>query len=138
MLTLPPQPPRLYQHEDGRFGLSCHAGSDTFATPAWRPIAIAVLECPGQEANQAADEYRRLATPSNAPELETRTVPSPETVLQAPDVSHWLKDALRTALLRDPIDAANDARLLLDVLDTYALEQLTQSASALGLFRALK
>src|SRR5271165_7402652 len=37
-------------------------------------------------------------------------------ILADPSVSHWLKDALRTAYERDPIDALVDARSLLKLL----------------------
>ena len=33
-------------------------------------------------------------------------------VLSDPAASVWLKDALRLALLRDPVDAANDSEFL--------------------------
>jgi hypothetical protein len=37
-------------------------------------------------------------------------------VIAAPDTSHWLRDALITASLRDPVDAANDAEVLSDLM----------------------
>lgn len=37
-------------------------------------------------------------------------------VLADPAVSYWLKDALRGALRRDPVDAYRDARLLVELL----------------------
>jgi len=37
-----------------------------------------------------------------------------EQVLSDPAASFWLKDALRSALARDPVDAANDAEVLPD------------------------
>ncbi|MCK5934080.1 hypothetical protein SAMN06297251_10887 [Fulvimarina manganoxydans] len=33
-----------------------------------------------------------------------------------PACSDWLKDAIRSALERDPVDAANDAEILADLL----------------------
>ena len=47
-------------------------------------------------------------------------VPSAEDVLCDDAASFWLKDALRSALSRDPVDAANDALLLANVLDARA------------------
>jgi hypothetical protein len=38
-------------------------------------------------------------------------------VLEDPDASHWLKDALRKALERDAVDALNDALALAGVLE---------------------
>lgn len=37
-------------------------------------------------------------------------------VLADPAVSYWLKDALRRALRRDPVDAYYDAKLLVELL----------------------
>lgn len=37
-------------------------------------------------------------------------------MLQDPNTSAWLREALRTALERDPVDAANDAEMLRCVL----------------------
>jgi hypothetical protein len=42
--------------------------------------------------------------------------PDVQEVLASPSTSFWLKDALQAALLRDPVDAANDAELLAAVL----------------------
>lgn len=47
-----------------------------------------------------------------------------EAVLADPDRSPWLDTALRAALVRDPIDAAADAALLLAVLDRRLAESL--------------
>ena len=38
-------------------------------------------------------------------------------VMRDPAASRWLRDALRGALVRDPVDAANDAQLLALLLD---------------------
>ena len=37
-------------------------------------------------------------------------------VLSSPGCSRWLSDALRSAQERDPVDAANDAEVLSDLL----------------------
>jgi hypothetical protein len=39
-----------------------------------------------------------------------------DALLLSPSASSWLKDALRAALERDPVDAVNDAELLAAVL----------------------
>lgn len=44
-------------------------------------------------------------------------LPSVAQVLTDPAASDWLKAALRSALSRDPADAANDAELLAHLLD---------------------
>lgn len=41
-------------------------------------------------------------------------------ILNDPLASNWIKDALRSALDRDPIDAANDAELLASLLASRA------------------
>lgn len=56
---------------------------------------------------------------SNADEL-----PEIEAVLEDPAASFWLKDALRSALLRDPVDAANDSEVLARLLDRSAATSL--------------
>lgn len=47
-----------------------------------------------------------------------------QTVLSAPCTSNWLKMALELALSRDCIDVANDANVLLRLLDRRAAEKL--------------
>lgn len=44
------------------------------------------------------------------------SIPLPEEVLNDFAASLWLKDALRSALARDPVDAANGAYVLAAVL----------------------
>lgn len=43
--------------------------------------------------------------------------------------SSWLKNALRDALLHDPVDAANDAEVLAKLLDRQCREILSQSVA---------
>ncbi|UXL41062.1 hypothetical protein N7D90_24340 (plasmid) [Pseudomonas fragi] len=45
-------------------------------------------------------------------------------LMVSPAASLWIKQALKSALSRDYIDAANDADLLLDLLDRRATEKL--------------
>ena len=47
-------------------------------------------------------------------------------VLSDPGASFWLKDALRSALSRDPVDAANDAEILFRLLDERCHKILSQ------------
>ena len=56
-------------------------------------------------------------------------------LLNDPALSHWLRDAMLSALERDPVDAANDAGLLALVLDRRAGEI---GARALAEFAVLK
>ena len=48
-------------------------------------------------------------------------------------VSTWFKEALTSALARDPVDAANDAATLAELLQKQADATLAESAKALGL-----
>jgi hypothetical protein len=43
--------------------------------------------------------------------------PTVEDLLKDPSTSSWMRNALITAIGRDPVDAANDAELLAQVLD---------------------
>jgi hypothetical protein len=43
-------------------------------------------------------------------------VMTPEELLSDPSLSFWFKDALKSALKRDPVDALSDVELLLGVL----------------------
>lgn len=49
-----------------------------------------------------------------------------EQVLADPAASFWLKACLRSALDRDPVDAANDADLLAQLLDRRCQEILSR------------
>ncbi len=59
-------------------------------------------------------------------------VPAICDVLADPAASRWLKEALRTAQERDPVDAANDASYLFAVLDKRASEAIQAAQVALG------
>ncbi len=48
-------------------------------------------------------------------------------ILVDPSASDWLKNALRAALERDPVDAVNDAEMLLKALNEK-LDALLQTA----------
>jgi hypothetical protein len=45
-----------------------------------------------------------------------------EEVFKDPGASMWLREALRTALERDPTDALNDVLALADILETRLRE----------------
>jgi hypothetical protein len=49
-----------------------------------------------------------------------------EEVLADPAASFWLKEALSSALNRDPVDAANDAEVLAQLLDRRCQEILSR------------
>lgn len=53
---------------------------------------------------------------------ESGDVRDPRDFLDDPATSDWLRHALRTALDRDPVEAANDADLLRTLLFRWALE----------------
>ncbi len=54
-------------------------------------------------------------------------LPQVEEVLRDPGASFWLKQALESALLRDPVDAANDADILARLLDRMCRSVLNRS-----------
>ena len=47
----------------------------------------------------------------------TAPLSNSEAILSDPGASEWLKSALRSAAMRDPIDALNDAIVLAAALD---------------------
>ena len=47
----------------------------------------------------------------------TAPLSNSEAILKDPRTSEWLKSALRSAAMRDPIDALNDALVLAAALD---------------------
>jgi hypothetical protein len=51
---------------------------------------------------------------------------SVEAILADPTASTWLKNAVQTALSRDPVDAANDAEILMGVLESRAARVLAE------------
>lgn len=51
-------------------------------------------------------------------------MPTVQEVLNDSKASTWLKDALRSALNRDPMDAANDAAFLASLLRQAMLDSL--------------
>jgi len=57
------------------------------------------------------------------------------TICSDPSISHWLRDALTSALKRDPVDAAQDAGLLALVLDRRASVLLATSQAELVIER---
>jgi hypothetical protein len=54
-------------------------------------------------------------------------LPTIDQILGDPAASMWLKAALRSALSRDPVDAANDADLLAQVLELQCRSILKNS-----------
>jgi hypothetical protein len=54
-------------------------------------------------------------------------LPSIDEILSDPAASFWLQHALRSALSRDPVDAADDADVLARLLDRRCKEILRQS-----------
>lgn len=54
-------------------------------------------------------------------------LPTIEEVLRDRSASAWLKAALRSALERDPVDAANDAEVLARLLDRRCRSMLRET-----------
>lgn len=55
--------------------------------------------------------------------MKTKTMTC-EGVLSSPEASYWIKNALSEAIKRDPIDAANDAEFLAQLLRARMFEVL--------------
>lgn len=69
----------------------------------------------------------------NAGDREVRVnLPTIEELLNAPHVSFWLKNALREALKRDPVDAVKDAELLVLTLQRNVEETLARTMEQIG------
>ncbi len=62
------------------------------------------------------------------------TTPEIESVMSDKSTSFWLKDALEKALMRDPVDALNDAQILANLLSAN-LEQKNGMARATQIFK---
>jgi hypothetical protein len=60
------------------------------------------------------------------------------TILSGLGTSTWLKNALTTALDRDPVDAVNDAELLATVLGRRADQIMATTRAALDAGTAIK
>ena len=61
---------------------------------------------------------------SQPAEIVAPTVPTAAEVLDDAAASKWLKNALREALTRDPVDALNDSLVLAAVLEAHVREVL--------------
>jgi len=59
--------------------------------------------------------------------------PTPEEIIASPGCSAWLRASLMAALARDPVDAADDAELMAQVLASRAEAILAADAARLGL-----
>jgi hypothetical protein len=59
---------------------------------------------------------------------EQPKLPTVEELLSDPSTSFWLRNALTSALLRDPVDAANDAEILARLLDEQCRLILNQGS----------
>lgn len=60
-------------------------------------------------------------------ETNSTNLPTIDEILADPASSLWLKAALRSALSRDPVDAANDAEVLARVLNDHCRHLLEES-----------
>jgi hypothetical protein len=57
---------------------------------------------------------------------EANDLPEIDEVLLDPAASYWLKAALRSALTRDPVDAAHDSDILARLLERRCQEILAE------------
>jgi len=59
--------------------------------------------------------------------LRPSDLPGIDAILADPAASYWLKTALRSALCRDPVDAANDSEILARLLEERCDRILSES-----------
>lgn len=59
-------------------------------------------------------------------------LPSIPEILAAPTTSFWLKNAIQTSIMRDPVDAANDADTLMMLLNRRQDEMIARHLAARG------
>ncbi len=62
---------------------------------------------------------------------------NPRDILNDPAGSDWIKNALKAALMRDPVDAANDAEVLAKVLSDHADAVFAAAVGRVGLPRPM-
>jgi hypothetical protein len=107
-------------------GEALHHGLDAFQAEApWGTHRDALsrglmtVQASTKALAEAGDLVRGPANPDGAVTTARLRARISE-LLAAPDASRWLKAALSTALVRDPVDAAGDAEVLADLLDLLA------------------
>lgn len=74
-------------------------------------------------------QLRRKVRPEMTKDTPAGDLPSIEEILGDGAASFWLKTALRSALSRDPVDAANDADVLAQVLERRCRNILNVTAT---------
>ncbi len=77
--------------------------------------------------NQAATGAVPRSVASQLPGNQRTEDDEPQAVIASPAASSWIKNALESALERDPVDAVNDAEFLHGLL-TRRQEQVFQKA----------
>lgn len=77
-------------------------------------------------------EFRARKQARRNAKMDMDRIPTPEDIYSDPAASAWLKSALRTAIGRDPVDAANDAEVLAAVLSRQADVAAAFSLKAAG------
>lgn len=119
-----------------RAGLACiDARFEREAAPVDRQAA--------REALQAAQARRTgmwsLTNPQCAADFRRGKMPSDKKmreILEEPALSDWLRSAMKSALDRDPVDAANDAAVLSLVLNHRANNIASEVLAALAVLKA--
>lgn len=61
-----------------------------------------------------------------------------QAVIQDPSTSYWLRDALKTAMQRDPLDVASDAEYLAMLFAKRAQEKAAEAMAWLAVQRAAR
>lgn len=76
------------------------------------------------------DHQSQGGTEQSMSSIAKKDIPAVHEILADPAASFWLKESLRSALARDPVDALNDADVLVAVLDRHARSALEGLRSA--------
>lgn len=76
------------------------------------------------------DQQTQGGTEQSMSPIGPKDFPAVHEILADPAASFWLKESLRTALTRDPVDALNDADVLVAVLDRNVRAALEGHRSA--------
>lgn len=98
------------------------------------PLERALAELLGLDAEGLVADARAASAvrPGNSSRAAAAAVPTPVQILNDASASFWLKDALRSALRRDAVDAANEACVLARVLERHAARVVAGAGRALG------
>jgi hypothetical protein len=104
------------------------SGEDRKAVAHLLRVVAGMIDAHNSPQWHTSDSYGSLRAIQLTNGAEPPTpVLTPAEIIDDPSASTWLRSALRLALARDPIDAANDAEVLAGVLVAAADATLTKA-----------